>query len=62
MVRALKMAVLLLSVHPLPGQCLLHLYPTRMTDLPTLFSPPQLMIVLIKGAGGVCPSAGFRGN
>ena len=35
MVRPLKMAVLLLSVHPLPDQCLLHLYPMHMTDLPT---------------------------
>ena len=31
----LKMAVLLLSVHPLLDQCLLHLYPTHMTDFPT---------------------------
>ena len=34
MVTPLKMAVLLLSVHPLPDQCLLHLYLTHMTDLP----------------------------
>ena len=35
MVRSLKMAVLLLSVHPLPNQYLLHLHPTHMTDFPT---------------------------
>ena len=28
------MAGLLLSGHPLPDQCLLHLHPTHMTDLP----------------------------
>ena len=32
---SLKMAVLLLCVHPLLDQCLLHLYPTHMTDFPT---------------------------
>ena len=35
MVRPRKVAVPLLSVHPLHDQCLLHLYPTHMTDLPT---------------------------
>ena len=35
MVRPLKMAVPLLSVHPLPRQCLLHLNLTCMTDLAT---------------------------
>ena len=35
MVRPLKIAVLLLSVHPLPNQCLLHLHPPHRTDLPT---------------------------
>ena len=34
MVKPLKMAVLLFSVHPLLDQCLLHLHPTHMTDLP----------------------------
>ena len=34
MFRTLKMAVLLFSVHPLPVQCLLHLYPMHTTDLP----------------------------
>ena len=48
MVRPLKMTVLLLSVHPLPNQCLLHLHPIHMTDLPA--NLPQLVIVLIKGA------------
>ena len=35
MVRPLEMAVLLLSVPPLLDHSLLHLYPTRMTDLPS---------------------------
>ena len=35
MVRPLKVAVLLLSVHPLPNQCLLLLYLTHLTHLPT---------------------------
>ena len=30
----LKLAVLWLSVHPLPDQCMLHLYLTHMTDFP----------------------------
>ena len=34
MVRPLKMGIFLLSVHPLPDQCLLPLYPKHMTDLP----------------------------
>ena len=46
MVRPPKMAVLLLSVHPLPDQHLLHLHPTHMTDLPTHLPRPQLMAVL----------------
>ena len=33
--RPLKVAVLLLSVHPLHDQCLLHLNPMQLTDLPT---------------------------
>ena len=33
-VRPLKIAVLLLSGHTLLNQCLLHLHPTHMTDLP----------------------------
>ena len=43
----LKMAVLLLSVHSLPNQCVFHLYRTNMTDLPTYF--PQTPLSLIKG-------------
>lgn len=35
MVRLLKMAVLLLSVHALPHQCVLHLHPTHRIDIPT---------------------------
>ena len=34
MVRALKRTILLLSVYPSPDQCLLHLNPIYMTDLP----------------------------
>ena len=49
MVRTLKMAVLLLSVHPLLDQCLLLLYLTHLTDLP-ICPRPQLVIVFIKGA------------
>ena len=33
----LRMAALLLSVHPLPDQGLLHLHPVHTTDLPALF-------------------------
>ena len=33
-----KIAVLLLSVHPLLDQGLLHLHPTHLTDLPTYLS------------------------
>ena len=50
MVRPLQMAVLLLSVHPLHDQCLLCLYLTHKTDLPTTRPRPQLVIVLTKGA------------
>ena len=35
MVRPLKMAVLLLSVHALPNKCVIHLHPTHRTDIPT---------------------------
>ena len=34
MIKPLKMSALLLSGHPLPDQCLLHLNPTHMTDVP----------------------------
>ena len=46
------MIVLLLSVRPLPDQCLLHLYLTHKTDLPSTCPRPQLVIILIKGMGG----------
>ena len=49
MVRPLKMAVLLLSVHPRPDQCLLHLHPTHLIDLLTYLPRPQLMIGLMQG-------------
>jgi len=35
MVKPLRTAILLFSVHPLPDQYLLHLYPIHKTDLPT---------------------------
>ena len=49
MVRPLKMAVLLLSVHPLPDQCLFHLNLTHMTDLPLFLPQAPAGAVLIKG-------------
>ena len=56
MVRTVKMAVLLLSVHPLLDQCLLCLHPTHLTDLPAYLPQAQLVIVLIKGAVRAVPS------
>ena len=56
MVKPLKMAVLLLSVHPLPNQCLLHLYPTHMTDLPVyLPQAPASDCSHQRGAEGCAP-------
>ena len=46
MVRPPKMAILLLSVHPLLHQGLLQLHPAHMTDLPTYLLRPQLVIIL----------------
>ena len=46
MVGPLKMAVLLLFVHPLPDEHPLRLNSTHRTDLPTYL--PQLLVVLIK--------------
>ena len=51
MVRPLKMAVLLLSVHPLFDQHLLHLHPTHMTDLPMYLPLPQLVVVFNQRGG-----------
>ena len=70
MVRPLKIAVLLLSVSPLFNQCLLHLYPTHLTDLPTWLphapandcSNFSHRDSLSKGQLGAGPSAGFPGN
>ena len=50
MVTPLMMAVLLLSVHPLPDQCLLYLHSTHLTDRSTDLPQAQLVIVLIKEA------------
>lgn len=49
MVRSPKMAVLLLFVHPLADQCLLHLYFIHMAELPTC-PRHQWVIVHVKGA------------
>lgn len=46
MVRPFNIAVLLLSVHPLLDQWLLHLYTIHMTDLPTYLPQTQLVIIL----------------
>ena len=74
MMRPPKVAVLLLSVPPLLDQCLFHLHPIHMTDLPTYLPRPQLVIVLTvnskylhldslpKRCMRVCSSAGFPGN
>ena len=62
MVRPLKMAVLLLSAHPLPNQFLLYLYPMLTTDHPTTCPRSQLVIVLIKGTVRGMPLCGFPGN
>lgn len=50
MVRPLRMAVCLLSVHSLLHQCLLHLQPMHLTHLATSLPLPQLTLVLIKRA------------
>ena len=70
MIRPSKMAILLLSVHPLLNQCLLHLHATHLTNLPTYL--PQTPAndwfnfsyqdSLSKRLWGACPSAGFPGN
>ena len=39
-VKSPKVTVLLLSVHPLLGQAMLHPYPTPMMDLPDQLMPP----------------------
>ena len=59
MVRPLEMAVLLLSVHPLPHQGLLHLHPTHMTTFLSTCPRPQLVIVLIKGVVRGLPLSWF---
>ena len=41
--QAVKMAIPLLSVHPLPDQCLLYLQATPLTDLPTYL--PLLLLL-----------------
>ena len=57
MVGPLKMADLLLFVHLLPDEHLLHLNSTHRTDLPTYL--PQLLIVLIKMLQEGGPLPGF---
>ena len=46
MIRPPKSTALLLSVHPLFGQCLLHLQPTHKTHLPECLPSHQLVIIL----------------
>ena len=61
MVRSLKMTVLLLSIHPLHGQCLIHLHPTH---LHFLFLAPvtRWWLFLSKGQWRQCPSTVFLAN
>ena len=62
-VRLPKMAILLLSAHPLLYQCLLHLHPTHMTDLRTYFSQaPASDSSCQRDVEGACPSASFPDN
>lgn len=66
MVKPLKMALLLLCVHPLLNQHLLHL-PTHRTELPNQWMPIyipllQLVIILIKGEVRGVRLSGFPGN
>ena len=60
-VRPLKMAALLLSVHPLIDQCLLPLHPNPTPQLTFLSTcpRPQLVIVLIKEVGRGVPLCWF---
>ena len=65
---------ILISVHPLVDQCLLHPHRTHTTDLPTHLLLPQAVIVLTfrfehfhleslsKGQWVACSSASFPGN
>ena len=65
MVRPLKMAVPLLSVLPLPSQCLLRLYPSHRTDLQTYLPPApanHCSSFRTKRWWGACSSTGFLGN
>ena len=71
-IRPPKTAILLLSVHPLLHQCLLHLY--LLTWLTFLCTCPRAQLIslsaldqnppqsLSKGAVGAWPSAGFHSN
>lgn len=54
------MAVLLLTVHLLTNQGLLHLCPWRRADLPA--EPPPALACAGQRVGGAWPSAGFPGN
>lgn len=53
MVRLLKMAVLLFSGHPWLNQCLFHLHPTHITDLPTYLA--QLATASQRSGEGCAP-------
>lgn len=62
MFRPLELALLLLSAHLLLNQCLLHPCLTHLPVYLCVCLRPQLLIVLIKGAVGAVPFAGFPGN
>ena len=56
MVRLFKMAVFLLSVHPLSNKCLLHLHLVHMTNLPVYLVQAPTSDSLSNGQWGGCPS------
>ena len=62
MVRPLRMAVLLLSAHTLPNQCLLHSYLMPMTDLPTYLPRAPAGDCFYQRGDEGCASTGFPGN
>ena len=63
MVRPPKMAVLLLSVHSLLHQYLLHLHSLHITDLSSyLPQAPASDCSYQSGGERACPFAGFPGN
>ena len=55
-------ALLLFSVHPVPYQGRLHLHPAHPMPLLHPCPRPLLVIDLMRGVVGGCPSARFPGN